>query len=50
MTYKLTGENMWDKSSSKNATNVLMDREKRITALEKIEIRNKKPETSTPSP
>ena len=50
LTYKLHGENKWDYDSSVNKTGKLMDRAKRITEPMRVEMRNKKPETSTPSP
>jgi len=40
----------WGKGNSYNATPIVSSKEKRITEIDRIAIRNQKKETSTPSP
>jgi len=48
--YNLVVKNDWNVKSSRNTSDNLMSREKRVSEAALIEIKNQKPETSSPSP
>ena len=50
VTYKVAGQNSWDRKDSRNASVTILPRDKRVTEAQAIENKNKKPETSTPAP
>ena len=49
-TYKINPQTKWGRGNSVNQTPTVLPKDKRITEIDRIGLRNAKKETSTPSP